>query len=94
MRRRTYTLGLQVCATKTVMMLIEIHHLHSLELLRNLPYLLFLARLLDFDTLRVPGNILFVRHVVYDETLLWSSSEQVNIQCDVPLLVSCQQTQW
>lgn len=53
-----YSLGLQVCSSQTVVMFIEVHHLHALELLRDLPNLILLARLLDLDALRVPANVL------------------------------------
>ena len=62
----TYTLCLQVCASQAVVVLVEVHHLHALELLRDLPYLLLLAGLFDLNTLRIPADVLIVwlyRHI-------------------------------
>lgn len=54
---RTYTLGLQVSPSQAVHVLVEVHHLEAVELVRNLLYLLLLARLLDFDALGIPMRV-------------------------------------
>lgn len=43
-----------MCASETMMMLVEVHHLKSIELLRDLPDLLFLPRLLNLNAMRIP----------------------------------------
>lgn len=51
---RTYTVSLQVSAPERVMVFVEVHHLESVELIRDFFDLLLLARLLDFDTFCIP----------------------------------------
>lgn len=51
---RTYTVSLQVSAPETVMVFVEVHHLESVELIRDFFDLLLLVRLLDFDTFCIP----------------------------------------
>lgn len=43
-----------MCASQTVVVLIEVHHLEAVELIRHFLDLLFLSRLLNLDSFRVP----------------------------------------
>lgn len=43
-----------MCASQTVVVLIEVHHLEAVELIRDFLDLLFFSRLLDLDPFRVP----------------------------------------
>ena len=52
--KKTYALGFQMCASQAVVVLVEVHHLESVELVRDLFDLLCLTRLDDFHTLCVP----------------------------------------
>lgn len=54
----TTYLCLQVCPSKAVMVLVEIHHLESIELIRDFFDLLLFTRLNHFYTLGVPPDVL------------------------------------
>lgn len=45
-------------ASQTVVVLIEVHHLETIELVRNLLNLLLLTRLDDLDALGIPADVL------------------------------------
>ena len=50
----SYTLGLEMCASQAVHMLVEVVHLESIELIRNCLDVCLLVWLLDFDTWSIP----------------------------------------
>lgn len=58
-----------MCASQAVHVLVEVHHLKSIELVRNLLDLLLLARLDDLHTLSIPFDVLSRRWFVLATSL-------------------------
>lgn len=57
-RWKTYPLSLEMCASQTMHVLVEIHHLESIELIRSFLYLLRLPIRYNFNTFSIPFDIL------------------------------------
>lgn len=54
----TYALGLEMCPSQAVMVLVEVHHLEAVELIRHGLDLLLLVLWNNFDAFRIPSDIL------------------------------------